>query len=265
MNVLIIGRGLIGKYINDHIQGSTIIESSKASTYLKQYDYDWVINCTFDPALNNKDYFFDTSYDAKILQLIKSKTKYLMLSSRCVYPTASQWNACEKDNICIKNISSSYGRNKFTNELQIKKFIDEKKTIVLRLPNIFGKHQSANKIKQTFFSQMHRSLLENGVIKFNFSKTTRRDFMYAGDLAKVIKLLIDEHVYGTYNCGYGYPVECIELANILIESLGYGTIDDTNEIKDEFFLNTSKINKAITYPKMKYLKEGILESINNGV
>lgn len=265
MNVLIIGRGLIGKYINNHIPDSTIVESSKAKTYLQQNHYDWVINCTYDPALNKQDYFFDSSYDAKILQLIKSKTKYLMLSSRCVYPITSQWNACEKNKINLEHISSSYGRNKFTNELQIKNFIDKKNTIVLRLPNIFGKSLSVNKIKQTFFNEMYKSLLENGVIKFNFSKTTRRDFMYAGDLAKVIKVLIDEHVFGTYNCGYGYPVECVELANILIESLGYGSVKDTNETKDEFFLNTAKINEVIDYPKLKYLKEGILESINNGV
>ena len=130
------------------------------------------------------------------------------------------------------------------------------------LPNIFGlRGNIPNNLN--FFDQMYDNLKKNRVIKFNFNRYTKKDFMYAEDFAKVLKVCIEDHIYGTFNCGYGNPVACNKLAEILINSLGYGNIEDLNEIKDEFFLNTSKIKSKIDLPAFKGLEKGIKEIISN--
>lgn len=261
MKSLIIGRGLIGSFIHKKIQGSEITSSIKALDCLDAYTYDWVINCTFEPALSSSAFEVESSFDSLIIKAVKAKSisKYVMLSSRKVYPANLKWNAVEDSDIHIDNIESVYGRNKFLTELYVHQFLGKNRILVLRLPNIFG-FSSNQHLSSNFFDQMLNSLLDNKVINFNFNRHTQRDFMYAADLAEVIQILLKKNYTGTYNCGYGHPVECTSLAEILIGMTGYGTIKDTDKTEDEFFLNTSKLKNRIFTPNFKYLKNGIIET-----
>jgi nucleoside-diphosphate-sugar epimerase len=263
MKSLIIGRGLIGSYIHKKIPGSEIVSSFNALDRLNRFDYDWVINCTFEPALSDSDYKFDSCFDSSIIKCLiaRARTKYLMLSSRKIYPAKDQWNASEESDICIDDIDSAYGRNKYLTEIYVDQVLGKDRSLILRLPNIFGCSPN-QRLGSTFFDQMYKTLLDSKVISFDFNRYTKRDFMYAGDLAKTVQILMEKNIMGTYNCGYGQPVECVVLAEILIDVTGYGSIVDTDKIRDEFYLNTSKLEHRIVMPNFKHLKSGIVETIN---
>lgn len=262
MKILVIGRGLIGQYIKSYMPQAELVSSSKSLKLLKKKSYDYVINCTFDDNYNSSFYNASSSFDSNIIKLISSSSKYVMLSSRKVYQTNQQWNASELLDINPKLIAGFYGKNKLASESFVKENLHKDQYLILRLPNIFGlRGNIPNNLN--FFDQMYDNLKKNRVIKFNFNRYTKKDFMYAEDFAKVLKVCIEDHIYGTFNCGYGNPVACNKLAEILINSLGYGNIEDLNEIKDEFFLNTSKIKSKIDLPAFKGLEKGIKEIISN--
>ena len=262
MKVLIIGRGLIGTYVHSQIPESTLSSSSLAMEYLKDYKYDWVVNCAFDIDQKSTDFSVASSFDAKIINKL-GKSRYLMLSSRKVYPKSSQWNASENEEIDFTDIHDSYGKNKYLCERYVKKLIDKNKYLILRLPNIFGQ-KSSNPVSKTFFNQMLESLKENGVIYFDFNRESKRDFMYAEDLAMIIQTMIEKNISGIYNCGYGKHIECAEVANLLIDYVGYGKIEDEKNLKDEFFLNTAKLNSILPNQRFKGLEIGITEILKNG-
>ena len=111
MKTLIIRKGLIGNHLNKEILGSKIIPASNALDHLSNFDYYWIINCTFNNKLNNSTYWVNSSYDS-----------------------------------CI------------------------------------------------------------------------------------VKALIFKDITGTYNCGYEYPIECLEIAEILINLMGYVEIEKTKNI-----------------------------------
>jgi nucleoside-diphosphate-sugar epimerase len=262
MKSLIIGRGLIGSYIHNKIAGSEIVSSVNALDRLNRFDYDWVINCTFEPTLSYSDYKVDSCFDSLIIKALVAKVgaRYVMLSSRKVYPAKDQWNATEESDICIDDIDSAYGRNKYLTEIYVEQVLGKDRSLILRLPNIFGCGPS-QRLGSTFFDQMYKSLLDSKVISFDFNRHTKRDFMYAGDLAKTVQVLTEKNVTSTFNCGYGQPVECGVLAEILIDMTGYGSIVDTDIIRDEFFLNTSKLEHRIVTPNFEPLKNGIIQTI----
>jgi UDP-glucose 4-epimerase len=262
MKSLIIGRGLIGSYVYKQIPGSEIVSSINALDHLNRFDYDLVINCTFDPTLSDFNYEIDTSFDSLIIKAVRvnAGARYVMLSSRKVYPAKDQWDATENSDICIDDIDSAYGRNKYLTEIYVNQVLGKGRSLILRLPNIFG-CSSSQRLSSTFFDQMYKSLLDSQVISFDFNRHTKRDFMYAGDLAKTVQVLVEKNITGTYNCGYGEPVECVVLAEILTDMTGYGSLVDTDEIKDEFFLNTSRLKDRIVTPYFEHLKNGIIKTI----
>lgn len=261
MKILIIGKGLIGTYLNNQIQTSEIISSSDSFKRLKLEKFDYVVNCSFDDGFFSSDFDINSSFDSKLIKAISRNTKYIMLSTRKVYQDNQQWNACEFMDINIKEINSIYGRNKYLAETFLKENLSEENYLLLRLPNIIGLRPNKSSTKQNFFDQMYKSLLSNKCIYFDFNRHTKKDFMLAEDLAKVIKLCINAKIKGIYNCGYGYPLECIKLAEVLMNHMGYGEIKDEKELRDEFFLNTSKLQSKIRYPKFKGLEKGIAEII----
>jgi len=262
MKSLVIGRGLIGTHIHKEILESDIVSSRNALDYLNRFDYDWVINCTFDPTLSDFSYDVDLSFDALIIKAVRAKAgaRYLMLSSRKVYPPEDQWGATENLEIYIDDIDSAYGRNKYLTEIYVNQVLGKGRSLILRLPNIFG-YRSTKSLSSTFFDQMYKNLINRRVISFDFTRHTKRDFMYAGDLSRTVQVLVENKVTGLYNCGYGHSVECGVLAEILIDMTGYGMIVDAENVKDEFFLNTSKLENRIVMPRFEHLKNGIIGTI----
>lgn len=261
MRVLIVGKGLIGNYLYNQIKGAELISSAEALSYIKYNNYDWVVNCTFDEEINNSKFKPNLSFDSKIIKNLKSTTCYLMLSSRKVYPKQYQWNAKEDQHIELNHIQNNYGKNKYLLENFSIDYLGSDRCLILRLPNIFGYNPSKSHT-QTFFNEMYKNLKAKRTINFNFNKQTKRDFMYAKDLAFVIDTLIEKNITGIYNCGYGKPVTCLYLAEYLINKVGYGSIFDEAEYVDEFYLNTAKINKIFQFKNFIGIKKGINETLN---
>jgi len=259
MKVLIIGRGLIGTYVHNIIPESILSSSSLAIENLKNFKYDWVINCTFDPSQGLSDYKPTSSFDAQIIKNLNS-SKYLMLSSRKVYPRDNQWNAIEDKIIDFTDIHDIYGKNKFLIEKHVQNVLKKEKYLILRLPNIFGRN-SINTVSTTFFNQMLKSLKHNKIIYFDFCRESKRDFMYAEDLAIAIFSMIEKDISGIYNCGYGKYIKCGDIANLLINFIGFGKIEDEKNLKDEFFLNTLKLNSMLLNLNFKGLEKGIKETV----
>ena len=262
MKVLIIGRGLIGTYLNKVINDSKIIPSSNAVNHILKNKYDWVINCSYQKELDSRNFEINACFDSKVLKSLPQNTNYVMLSSRKVYPSKYQWNANEKVKINENKIQDNYGKNKFLLEKLSYDLIGHERCLILRLPNIFG-YSVNGRSKKTFFYEMYDNLVKKKYVKFDFNKHTKRDFMYANDLGLVINELIKRNANGIYNCGYGKPITCNELAKYLIDALGYGNIIDTDKIKDEFFLDTTKIHKIIKNVDYVGVQAGILETIRN--
>lgn len=200
-----------------------------------------VINFAFDPRLYREAYTLERDIDSRIADRLKGRpVRYLLLSSRTVYSPAAKWNAAEGAEAVGDGI---YGVNRVAIEKAVLRRLGPERLTILRIANTVG-YELAPGRRETFMSRLLGSLRERHEIRFDMNPATRRDFITDDFLCAVLRRLVEIDACGIFNVGCGFPVATGDVAAWVIEGFGAGhLISESTETRDEFFLDTTKLQK----------------------
>lgn len=234
---LVVGRGLIGSRFAVGGEAPLRVGHADALAAIDEVRPDLLVNAALDPLSLRTDQGDDELLDVVYARRLKPGARYVMLSSRKVYGSAAQWAAVED---ITGAPETPYGRNKLRSEDLVRQIVGIDRALVARLPNVYGFEISAQ--RSTFFGMMLTTLRERGEIVLEFSQETRRDFLLIDDCISLLSALVGTGVSGTFNVGYGRPVECGAIASALIRGYGQGRVRSTRgETIDEFYLDARKL------------------------
>lgn len=214
-----------------------------------------LINFSLHPDLINDAYDRAKDIDAHLASLMGPDTHYVMISTRMVYgaPIRDAVEFYEGDPCTPLSV---YGKNKHQIEKNLQALLPEKRLTILRLSNIFGLEPG----RKTFFGTMMSALKKDGVIRFEISLASVRDFLPIDVFAQRLIEVARAPRAGVYNMGSGQPVSCGEAVQWLIEGYGAGESISTNDARSgEFVLNMDRANAAYDFSPLS--KESIRRSV----
>ncbi len=197
---------------------------------------DTVVNFSIDPSWFSQAYRTDRDCDLRAARAAAhAGAHFVMCSTRRVYPDHARFPG--REGTPANGDETVYGRNKAVSESAVLAAANGACTI-LRLSNISGPEHGITGRRQGFFAQMLASLHRDGVIRFDMSPATRRDFLPVEICAQGILLAARDRPAATLNLGSGTPTRCGNLAQWIMEGFGRGTLVVTdNTARDEFFLD----------------------------
>jgi dTDP-4-dehydrorhamnose reductase/UDP-glucose 4-epimerase len=200
---------------------------------------DVVANCALASAYRTGPYEADHDLERQSAKLARERgARVLMLSTRKVYRDDVQWGAREDDPVQLDGVG--YGPNKARTEAWIRDALGDR-ALVVRLSNVFGfEYASEKEGRPSFFGQMLFRLRHEGEIVFDMSPDTRRDFIPVENVARALVGAACSGTGGVFNLGSGSAVACGDIAQALISGYGEGRLRSVDDVRDEFFLDSSK-------------------------
>ena len=202
---------------------------------------DAVINFAFASEYAQAPYKLEHDRDLQVAEIAQRLgARFIMLSSRRVYPENVRWGAKEGDD--ASGDDTYYGRGKAVTEAALRSIADDR-TLILRLSNIIGFEYSANRQRKSFMGYLQNVLRSTGNIFYDIAPDSQRDFLPVEICAHSIIRVIQSGERGTFNIGCGFPISCTKLATWLLEGYGSGDliIDNSKPLKrDSFFLDMNK-------------------------
>ena len=223
-----------------------VISCSHKSIPKDIYDFDYVINFSFNPKLYKYEYEEKYDQDYKIANsILKSrKTKLLIVSSRQVYGNHKKLNVFKEKDLNLNHKISAYGLNKVKCENSVQRLLcDQNRLIICRSANIIGSKIGG----KNFTGIALNTLLNSNVIKLNSSKIVVKDFLPIENHSHILWSLINNDVSGIFNVGSGAKITLGDLSNAFISGYGSGNVLDEDIIEDQFMLDTSKIQQFINF------------------
>lgn len=247
MRLALIGSGsFIAKQVHDAakavgIEVSSFSHDADLAGALKGADV--VINFSLNPEIHRKPYNMAMDCDLNVARAAyRSGARFIMLSSRRVYPAGTRWGAREAD--LATGDETTYGQNKAFSERAITAEIGNHLTI-LRLSNIVGFEYEPDRQRRTFMGMVLRRLRIDGEISFDMSSDTGRDFLPVEACAGAIVRVAQAGTSGVFNIGAGFALSCGDIANAVLRGFGAGKLVVTNGAKrDDFYLNTERWTSA---------------------
>jgi nucleoside-diphosphate-sugar epimerase len=202
-----------------------------------------VVNFAFNPRLYREAYAPSLDVDSKIADKIAGRSlRYVLLSSRAVYGSEAKWNAREDAETVGDGV---YGMNRVSVEHAVTARLDSAQLTILRISNTIAFELQQGR-RDTFMSILLSALSERGEIHFEMSPRTRRDFITDDYFCRALRRLIEAGATGIFNVGCGFPVATGDIAAWAIEGFGSGRlVVDSDEVHDEFFLNTSRLRERV--------------------
>jgi UDP-glucose 4-epimerase len=199
---------------------------------------DCIVNFAIDPAYRSGAYSEAHDFDLKLARTARSAdARYLMLSTRAVYPRANAMGAKESDP--AGGNETPYGRNKAETEHRLAEILGDRLT-VLRIANIIGNEFGSG--RRTFMSLALERLKSRNEILLDISPEVRRDFLPDTGFVRVLDAVLLNPCGGILNVGSGQAVRVGEIADWLIEGYGSGrvTVSD-HRLHDEFVLDVERL------------------------
>jgi UDP-glucose 4-epimerase len=141
---------------------------------------------------------------------------------------------------------------------------------VLRLTNTYGPRMRVRDARQTFLGWWFRLILNGQRLTIYGDGAQRRDFNYIGDAVRAFLLaaVSKEAAGGVYNLGSREVVSLRELAELLIEVNGSGSLELVPFPEDrkaidigDYFADFSKIERELGWSPRVDLREGIAQSL----
>jgi nucleoside-diphosphate-sugar epimerase len=159
----------------------------------------------------------------------------VMLSTRKVYGSAGDEPLVETR---VPAPQDAYGRNKLVTEQLLQDRFGPNLTI-LRVSNVFGFEDLPG--RRTFLGMVLRSLRQEGVIRYDVSPFTPKDFLPVESFAAALAKVVRARPGGLFNLGSGVPLESGWLAMWIIEGYGRGSFCVTDPgIRDAFAMNVDR-------------------------
>ncbi len=205
---------------------------------LRVVSSDVIINCCFDP-----DHFLEPldgglGLEAQPLFLARDcGARYVMLSSRAVYPTGLSPPLAEHSPCAPTTV---YGRNKLDMEAGVSGILGDR-ALMLRLANVFGEESPG---RHTFVSTALASLSDRGVINIAMAPETHKDFVPVAFVGNALAALLNEGAGGIFNIGSGHAISVRTAADALVRGYGRGEVRFSCQTGgDSFCLDVERLNR----------------------
>jgi nucleoside-diphosphate-sugar epimerase len=140
------------------------------------------------------------------------------------------------------------------------------KTSVLRLTNTYGPRMRVRDARQTFLGIWLHRALEGGEILVYGDGSQRRDLTYVDDAVEAfLAAAADDAAVGrVYNLGGPPPVSLLELAHLVVERAGAGSVvtvpfpDDRKSIDiGDFYADWSAIERDLAWHPTVSVEDGV--------
>jgi len=285
MKTLILGAtGFMGRNISQHFPNAHCVGSDHHNFELGlgtdkfDHDYDVIINCVgkygglpYNQKHGTKIFFDNTTINNHINQLIeKIKPKrYVRIYSACMYPSVD-YQVTEQ----ILNTGYQLAESvKWSALPQLNDLSYLKQSNLsfdaLVVTNCYGYHDHYDHEKSHIIGSLLTKIRENkDPIQMIGTGTGKRDFVFAGDVGKVInKLLKVPSSNSALNVSSGVFLSIKEVVDIIIQKYGYQGKIIWGEDKDNGVLfkgldNTDLVNKIGQF-EFTLFENGILDTIGN--
>jgi GDP-L-fucose synthase len=292
MKILVTGgNGLVGKHLQDILPEATYI-SSKDYDLTESYNVhrlmykerpDVVIHLAarvggiLDNITNPVDYLEQNILiNTNVLKHCHqfNVSKVISILSTCIYPDVVDTYPM-KEEILFNGPpppdNFAYAMSKRCMATQMDSYVKQhnKKWSYLIPCNLYGEHDKYEEHHSHFVSALIKKIHEakDSVEIWGTGKPLRQ-FMYAGDLARVIKYMIDNDVVDNFNIAPDYVHSIEEITKIGMESCGKGDLNivydntkpDGQYRKD---VDSSKLISVMKDFKFTSLEEGIRRVYDN--
>ena len=252
--------------------GSQILKSCTQSTLVSRKDYDLLKGGSFPFDVNEEttiiyaagiprsrsneleDKNNNIAMIKNLVEALKGKElkQFIFLSSVEVYGNDPQLPIHENTTLIPHNL---YGEGKIECENILKDEFSE--LSILRLPGIYGKESSGG-----FLSLLSKKIKAKEKFTLLNNGETLRDFVFVGDLARLICEVVSKNSVGLLNIATGSSISLKEFVKPLEDRLGKGDVHYSHENEGEFDLVFNTENLKKNFPNFNFTKfESNLEEL----
>lgn len=145
------------------------------------------------------------------------------------------------------------------------------KTSVLRLTNTYGPRMRVRDARQTFLGIWLRRALEGGEILVYGDGSQRRDLTYVDDAVEafLVAATNDAAIGKVYNLGGPPPISLIDLAHLVVEAAGSGSVvtvpfpEDRKSIDiGDFYADWSAIERELEWRPTFAVEDGVRRTLD---
>lgn len=280
------GTGLVGKHLQKILPNAFYLSSKdcdltdikKVRWMISSYTPDTVIHLAAkvggiqDNIKYPADYFDDNILiNTNIIKICKEYNvkRFIGILSTCIYPNVVENYPMTEEDLFIgppPPSNFSYGYAKRCLAVQIDAYNKQfgTKYNYLIPCNLYGDYDNLHDdSKMHFITALLNKIKNTKDSKLNLLGTGKplRQFMYAGDLAAIIKLVIDNDITENFNVAPNFNYSIDEMAKIALEVTGkdYEIIYNRPDLDGQFRKDVSnnKLLKIFPFFKFTGLKEGL--------
>ena len=280
------GSGLVGKHLQEILPDAFYLSSKdcdltdikKVRWMISSYTPDVVIHLAArvggiqDNLKYPADYFDDNILiNTNIVKVCKEYDvkRFIGILSTCIYPSVVDSYPMTEEDLFIgppPPSNFSYGYAKRCLAVQIDAYNKQfgTKYNYLIPCNLYGDYDNLhNENKMHFITALLnkiRNSQDNSLHLLGTGKPLRQ-FMYAGDLAKIIKLVIENNITESFNVAPDFNYSIDEMAKIALDvtNKDYDIIYDRPELDGQYRKDVSNKKLLKLFPDFKFtqLKEGL--------
>jgi len=279
------GSGMVGKHLQEVLPKATYIGSKDCDlTSWKEVEYmmflhkpDHIIHLAAkvggiqDNIIKPAEYFEDNilinTHILKASLQYKVK-KFTGILSTCIYPDVVKNYPMKEEDMFLgppAKTNFSYGYAKRCLAVQIDAYNKQYNTKYNYLIpcNLYSEYDNFNKDKKMHFITALLKKIKSSEQILNLLGTGKplRQFMYAGDLAKVIKKVIDNNITDSFNVATPENLSIDEMANISLNILNknlkikYSSPELDGQFRKD--VSSNKMKKIIPNFEFVKFKEGV--------
>jgi len=287
MQILITGSsGFIGSYLFNQLKNDNKIFTSDFinlnnneyhispenldADFLRQMDIIVHLGAISETNADKKEEIFEKNILSSLNILKNSKTdcKIIYASSASVYGT--QKSSFKEEDNCEFGVSD-YSRSKLILDNIVRSFFSHRDIIGLRFFNVCSfNNESHKKQPSPTYKFLQQLITEKQIKLFYGSHSIYRDFIFIDDVISIIKFFMFDNrgakEANIFNIGSGIPVSFEQIADELINKIGYGKktyINKPNNITNNYQEYTcANIEKLRNYGYKENIPS-IIEYIKN--
>ena len=285
------GNGLVGRHLND-ILPKALYVSSKDYDLIDRYQTDVMLdfykpNVVINLAakvggildnMNNPVQYLEenTLINTNLLRSCYNPDvdKVISMGSTCMYPDVLDEYPMKEDSIFDGSPPTenfAYAMSKRVMATQIDSYVKEyNKNWSYLIPcNLYGEYDKYEEHHSHFVSALIKKIYEaeNDVEIWGTGKPLRQ-FMYAGDLARVIKYIIENNIKGNFNVAPNYVHSIEEITKIGLKAcskedlkINYNNTKPDGQYRKD--VDSSKLMSVLKDFEFTSLEEGIRRVYDN--
>ena len=285
------GNGLVGRHLND-ILPEALYVSSKDYDLIDRYQTDVMLdfykpNVVINLAakvggildnMNNPVQYLEenTLINTNLLRSCYNHDvdKVISMGSTCMYPDVLDEYPMKEDSIFDGSPPTenfAYAMSKRVTATQIDSYVKEyNKNWSYLIPcNLYGEYDKYEEHHSHFVSALIKKIYEaeNDVEIWGTGKPLRQ-FMYAGDLARVIKYIIENNIKGNFNVAPNYVHSIEEITKIGLKAcskedlkINYNNTKPDGQYRKD--VDSSKLMSVLKDFEFTSLEEGIRRVYDN--